>query len=253
MLKFFRKIRQNLIAENSFFKYMLYAVGEILLVIIGILIALQINNWNENRKQSEQEKVALIDLKEEFKNNKAIFLKHHDRKRESEQNWHQFLLRLKNKESPFKNEVITRPSAGSNTLNLTFGSLNTILSTGKIDRIKNDSLKSLLTSWNDFMEEYTEDEKMHWEFNRNIFQTYEVGIITIPWLGELSKGNGFQFIFREEEERLKNWEKILKDIKYQNLMIIQHNYLVNNQLEGEQLRQKFNQVIALLDSELTNN
>jgi len=50
MIKFFRKIRQKMLVENKFSKYLLYAIGEIILVVIGILIALQINNLNENRK-----------------------------------------------------------------------------------------------------------------------------------------------------------------------------------------------------------
>ena len=50
MIKFFRKIRQGMLAENKFSKYLLYAIGEIVLVVIGILIALQINNKNEERK-----------------------------------------------------------------------------------------------------------------------------------------------------------------------------------------------------------
>ena len=50
MIKFFRKIRQQLLKENRFSQYLLYAIGEIVLVVIGILIALQIDNWNENRK-----------------------------------------------------------------------------------------------------------------------------------------------------------------------------------------------------------
>ena len=55
MIKFFRKIRQQLLAENKFTKYFLYAIGEIALVVIGILIALQINNWNENNKSRIKE------------------------------------------------------------------------------------------------------------------------------------------------------------------------------------------------------
>lgn len=50
MIKFFRKIRQRLLTDNKFSKYLLYAIGEIILVVIGILIALQINNWNEEKK-----------------------------------------------------------------------------------------------------------------------------------------------------------------------------------------------------------
>ena len=49
MIKFFRKIRQKLITENKFNRYLLYAIGEIILVVIGILIALQVNNWNNDR------------------------------------------------------------------------------------------------------------------------------------------------------------------------------------------------------------
>ena len=54
MIKFFRKIRQNLLSEGKLGKYIKYAIGEIILVVIGILIALQINNWNENRKQQSE-------------------------------------------------------------------------------------------------------------------------------------------------------------------------------------------------------
>ena len=50
MIKFFRKIRQDLLSKGKTGKYFKYAVGEIILVVIGILIALQINNWNENKK-----------------------------------------------------------------------------------------------------------------------------------------------------------------------------------------------------------
>ena len=70
MIKFFRKIRQKLLTENKFGRYLTYAIGEIILVVIGILIALSINNWNEKRKESQIEIKALIDLKNEFIDNK---------------------------------------------------------------------------------------------------------------------------------------------------------------------------------------
>ena len=54
MIKFFRKIRKRLLTENKFSKYLLYAIGEILLVVIGILIALQLNMWSDDRKAQVQ-------------------------------------------------------------------------------------------------------------------------------------------------------------------------------------------------------
>lgn len=77
MIKFFRKIRQNLLTENKVRKYLIYAIGEIILVVIGILIALSINNWNDNRKDRLAEKALyktlitsletdLIDVKDKY-------------------------------------------------------------------------------------------------------------------------------------------------------------------------------------------
>ena len=63
MIKFFRKVRQKLLSENKFSKYLLYAIGEIILVVIGILIALQINIWNEQRKDRIEEANILRDIK----------------------------------------------------------------------------------------------------------------------------------------------------------------------------------------------
>jgi hypothetical protein len=64
MIKFFRKIRQDLLSEGKTIKYLKYAIGEIILVVIGILIALSINNWNENRKARNAQNSLLINLYE---------------------------------------------------------------------------------------------------------------------------------------------------------------------------------------------
>ena len=74
MIKFFRKIRQNLLTENRFSKYFIYAIGEIVLVVIGILIALQINNWNESKKVVAKEKKVLHEIVENLKTNEKILI-----------------------------------------------------------------------------------------------------------------------------------------------------------------------------------
>ena len=66
MINFFRKIRQRLLTENKFSKYLLYAIGEIALVMIGILLALQVNNWNEETKNNKAEIKILQHLVEDL-------------------------------------------------------------------------------------------------------------------------------------------------------------------------------------------
>ena len=69
MIKFFIKIRQNSLLEGKSVKYLKYAIGEIILVLIGILIAIQINNWNVNKKNNNQEKQILNLLASEYQEN----------------------------------------------------------------------------------------------------------------------------------------------------------------------------------------
>lgn len=70
MIRFFRQIRQKLLTQNRVSRYLVYALGEILLVVIGILLALQVNTWNENRKNSRLRESYLenlmIDLKKDI-------------------------------------------------------------------------------------------------------------------------------------------------------------------------------------------
>src|SRR6056297_2393080 len=67
MIKFFRKIRQNLLSDGETGKYLKYAAGEIILVVIGILIALQLNEWNDHRKQLKLEKEYYCRLLDDVK------------------------------------------------------------------------------------------------------------------------------------------------------------------------------------------
>lgn len=80
MIKFFRRIRKQLITENlptgqagKFSKYLLYAIGEIVLVMIGILLALQVNNWNEERKDRDKSHDVLLEIRENVQFNTSQF------------------------------------------------------------------------------------------------------------------------------------------------------------------------------------
>lgn len=69
MIKFYRKIRKKLLSEGKTGKYLKYAVGEIILVVIGILIALQINNWNINKQNTKAVSIGLTALHKEIETN----------------------------------------------------------------------------------------------------------------------------------------------------------------------------------------
>ncbi|HPG09024.1 MAG: hypothetical protein KDC59_21055 [Saprospiraceae bacterium] len=72
MISFFKKIRQISLAKNRFSNYLVYALGEIILVVIGILLALKINNWNQDRKNATQEQRILQDILKNLERNQFL-------------------------------------------------------------------------------------------------------------------------------------------------------------------------------------
>ena len=72
MIPFFRKIRKQMADDNQFFKYMRYAIGEMLLVMIGILLALQINNWNTKKIEKREEISSYKNIKRQINDDKNV-------------------------------------------------------------------------------------------------------------------------------------------------------------------------------------
>ena len=173
MIKFFRKIRQNLLMENKTSKYFKYAIGEIILVVIGILIALQINNWNELRKDQQKETVFLKQIHTEFSENKEQF--------EMIKNFHQKSLNsciwmLKNQ--PF--QMINLDSLRYHSLwarvAYTFdpsqSSIKSLISSGSINLIQDTELRELLIRWQDLINDYLEEEIEMRQFTLNLFMPF---------------------------------------------------------------------------------
>ncbi len=158
MIKFFRKIRQQLLTENKFSKYLLYAIGEIVLVVIGILIALQINTWNENRKRNIEELEYLKRLNVDI----AVSIKktqfYTDFMLTAASRSSSILENLKNCEIP--NSERERFVNGLYHLGklappvFVDGTINELHSTGKILSIKSIELREQLTSMMSVYEEF---------------------------------------------------------------------------------------------------
>ena len=76
MIHFFRKIRYQLSQNNQFFKYLKYGIGEIILVVIGILIAIQVDNWNRSRIDHLRETKILKELRDDLLETEDKFVQH---------------------------------------------------------------------------------------------------------------------------------------------------------------------------------
>ena len=148
MIKFFRKIRQRLLTENKFSKYLIYAIGEIILVVIGILIALQINNWNENRKNRISESEYYCKLLADFeldRQNIAELYKESQHKIETSK---KLLLDLNNKNRD-KSFLVNNylQALRTNAFSPSKVAMTDLVSSGKLNLLVNDSLKNSLVRY----------------------------------------------------------------------------------------------------------
>ena len=150
MIQFFRRIRQKLINSGKLSKYLIYALGEIALVMLGILLALQVNNWNEIRKQNDLEHSYLLALHEEFNHNLEILesvIKRNKRGMKNAQELAQYTgpgePTISEKElaklffGVINSEIQYRPGSGV---------VNEIISSGKLSVFRNAELKNALAS-----------------------------------------------------------------------------------------------------------
>ncbi|RED47146.1 hypothetical protein DFQ10_101929 [Winogradskyella eximia] len=153
MLKFFRKIRYNLISKNKTGKYIKYALGEIILVVIGILIALQINNWNGNRKDVILEKEYLTRLKSDLEYDqsllKRITINRYERKVECLEKgkaYNQGNYIIKDT-LQFLDDIGYGGVFGNVNWSLNTNTYNELISTGNLRKIKSDSLRNNIITY----------------------------------------------------------------------------------------------------------
>ncbi|WP_445386462.1 DUF6090 family protein [Robiginitalea sp. IMCC44478] len=157
MLTLLRKIRISLIKTGSARKYLLYAVGEILLVVIGILIALQIDNWNEDRKDRAEEIQLLLSLKNEFDRNQfeLTFVKQNHQK-----TLDACIASLKSfgqKDLSIDKPTLEAFVIASYSLPVYYpinSATNSIVSSGKLELLQNEELKSFLNQWEFYCRRY---------------------------------------------------------------------------------------------------
>ena len=159
MIKFFRSIRKRLLNQNKLGKYLIYAGGEILLVVIGILIALQVNNWQQEKRNSIKEHDVLEQLKAGFESNDRLIKSGIERYQ-----WQlgTQLLYIKNTGPeaimPAEAELQAMYRIGPATVNLSFGGSHSIVLNEYFDHTDNTELKEAILSYLGRIPQYLEWE-----------------------------------------------------------------------------------------------
>ena len=158
MLRFFRTIRRKLFSEGKVANYFGYAIGEILLIVVGILLALQISEWNQNRKDRSEETQILLRLKADFEDNQEKLKIWREQNEEVSTGVRTLLEMIEPEPTSYADDEIRNYMAkvGWNPTYIpNTGTINSLLSSGKIALISNDSLNHRLNTWPSIMEEYT--------------------------------------------------------------------------------------------------
>ena len=223
--------------QNKTGKYFKYAIGEIVLVVIGILIALSINNWNENQKTNRWEERFLTDLKNELESDynqlSSVYQMQTD-KRNACLKVLELIKTTKQKDKGIIDSVYAISQRGNTTFFPTTGVYDSGMSGGKIENIENDSLKyAIMNLYNH-------------HYNRLIYN----GEVLDGVVGKVDWEK--RIYFNESSGKIKSWESILEfEFSAQIRHLINQNKVYTN-IANRNLEQMSN-VISMINDELKND
>lgn len=254
MIKLFRKIRQRLLAENKLTRYLFYAAGEIILVVIGILIALQINNWNDDRKNGHEERELLENLLKEFQLNKNTLLEIKKQHQGIASVYPKLLTYTKPKPNNFNPNTIDSllfTTIISPTFNYKDGALKSIISSGKLSLITNKEINNKIAQFPGIILDGTKTE----EALRNI--------LVNKYLPHIEKNVSMKKLFQKmstvqqlsltKTEFTSDYKSLLKSKEFENALMF--NLGVMNVLLSElgNLENELDTIIELIKTELNHD
>ncbi len=223
MIKFFRKIRQSLLIEGNTSKYLKYALGEIVLVVLGILIALHLNNLSDLRKIHTKQENYLLLIEKEMNNNLNSLSKEQSNLTTSI-NSQKELLTLMHRDGILDtlNEValsrlLVNAISASFAVNYQNGALTELISSGSLKDIENDSIRGLLSSWEGKIYKLREQEKSLrelWIKTNDYFETH--GIVRTA----MGQTNYWKYIELEKLFYFESNKHLLKSTIFENIFLI---------------------------------
>ena len=244
MIKFFRKIRQKLLSENKFTSYLLYAIGEIVLVVFGILIALQINNWNQDRIYNKEREYLISELLDEFENNlghinKVSSINESIIARSDTIIEALTKLKFPGDEKRLSELLVGRGVVNIATYNPSEGMLNSMSNTSNFQHINDKSLRRNLLNWSGYVKDMKENEILAFENSQ----------IAMPDF--LSRFSVFGDLEMVKNVKMKG-DLVTNPLELRNKLI--HNRNLKRQFAGEskRLTRKMEEIIEQLNLELNN-
>ena len=248
--------------KNKTGKYFKYAIGEIVLVVIGILIALQINNFNEQRKDSEKEQVVLKQLKEDYETDLNQLRQKMDMRDEIVLSALNVLKVIDYPDKIVRDSLIINLAKIDN--DPTFDPIeNDLISSGNLRLIKNEKLKRLLSNWSSDVVALQELEAI---WTNKIVQQYEpllskLGItrdVADYWVNSHNKSGLLDensYVNETVIGSSKNSSSILeitnnRDIEGNVSEAISYNKLANTQSVA--LVKRISEIIELIESEIND-
>ena len=249
MLNFLRNLRRR---EMKGSKYLKYAIGEIFLVVTGILIALAINNWNQGRLGRIEEDKLLENIRVDFGEALRTLGSLNERRDESIQNFEMLIEALSKDEhtNTLHLDSLLGKSIFTPTYNGKNSSLSIIINSGKINLIKNEELKSLLLKWPQQVEDMTEGEQ---DAKKLTYQTW------IPLISSYTSSNDWfvngefadimPFNNRKTTVR-KNYKGLFKDAQFENTIAMLELLYIAGKYETERLIEKAENISKLISNDL---
>jgi hypothetical protein len=231
--------------KNKSGKYFKYAIGEIILVVIGILIALQINNWNQQHEQKNEELKQLKALKLEFEKNALILdsiTKHHTENEDA-------TLRLINATNHYtisEFDSLYLKTVYNYNFDPSKGIYNSLINSGNIELISNQTLKYKLAEIQDIVTDYIDDENDVREYCSNKFFPFVIN--QMPY-------NPLRFYKnRNVNEKYLHHTYFVEMIN--NRIFIEHLSMISLFRigvfdEGEKVRKEYKNIISLINQEIT--
>lgn len=238
-----------MINENRVNKYLLYAIGEIILVVIGILIALQINNWNDQRKNHDSRKQLVQGLIFEFEANYKQLETAIYKDSINLEAGIKLQQLIKNPREAIQDSIIINllSKLENYTFNPINGALKSGISSGHIHFIKNDVLKEKLFAWDDVVKDAQEEELIY----RSDFNN-RVG----PFLERYTQTADQIELYKEYIPKSKfksNFFELLNDPQFENILVNRSVLLLDALAELKPIRDSNQLIIHLLNEELTND